>query len=145
MDIQAQIQIELQRANQLKALHHSRRTSSIGGGPASPPSWTQPYGGPTPVEHQSPLTDNNPVSPSMTDPPFSGSSDRSSRPYSFGGANPENNFGPSAIEEQSSLTEVGAPSAIEHQSSLTEVDSSVLGKFGIYIFVSVNTLSKGVA
>ncbi|KAG0323773.1 hypothetical protein BG000_002492, partial [Podila horticola] len=106
MDIQAQIQVELQRASQLKALHHSRRNSSIGGGPASPlPSWTQPYGGPTPVEFQSPLTDNNANSPSMTEPPFSGSSDRPSRPFSYGGANPENNLGPSAIEEQSSLTE----------------------------------------
>ncbi|KAG0020712.1 hypothetical protein BGZ81_009222 [Podila clonocystis] len=133
MDIQAQIQVELQRASQLTALHHSRRNSSIGGGPASPlSSWTQPYGGPTPVEHQSPLTDNNPISPSMTDPPFP--SDRPSGPFSCGGANSENNFGPSAIEEQSSLTEVGAPSDIEHQSSLTEVDSSVSGKFNIFIF-----------
>ncbi|KAF9371735.1 hypothetical protein CPB97_001758 [Podila verticillata] len=125
-DIQAQIQIELQRANQLKALHHNRRSSSIGGGPASPlPSWTQPYsGGPTPVE---PLTDSNPISPqaSLQDPSFSGTSDRPTRPYSYGGGNLEINFGPSAIEEQSSLTEISAPSAIEHQSSLTEVDSSV--------------------
>ncbi|KFH69168.1 hypothetical protein MVEG_05969 [Podila verticillata NRRL 6337] len=126
LDIQAQIQIELQRASQLKALHHNRRNSSIGGGPASPlPSWTQPYsGGPTPVE---PLTDSNPISPqaSLQEPPFSGASDRPTRPYSYGGGNPESNFGPSAIEEQSSLTEISAPSAIEHQSSLTEVDSSV--------------------
>ncbi|KAF9410272.1 hypothetical protein BGZ94_001713 [Podila epigama] len=149
-DIQAQIQIELKRQSQLQALRqHNRKNSDIGGGPASPlPSWTQsPLAGtvnPTPVEYQSSLTDNSPIvasyqesSLTTMDVPVSSANgaeslSRPDRPYSLGGASnpgrPSSTHYPSAIEDQSSLTEVGAPpSAIEHQSSLTEIDASTSG------------------
>ncbi|KAF9174889.1 hypothetical protein BGX20_009293 [Mortierella sp. AD010] len=139
---------QLQRQDQLPALQ-SRQSGAFGGALPSPqPSWNQSLGtngmspisatgpypgfvasppntnflfGPTPVEHQSSLTESagsiqssvQESSLTTLDPALSASTGinaRISRPYSSSQYQPEPQVrhGPSAIEEQSSLTEIGA-------------------------------------
>ncbi|GJJ69644.1 Ran-binding protein 9/10 [Entomortierella parvispora] len=126
LDIQAQIQLQLQRQSQLQAIHQNgRHQSYMGGASSTPPAaahspYIAPAGlQPTPVEYQSSLTDITPVlshknesSLTTLDPSISVSAGlhaRNTQPYS----SPSNGSYPAQ------------PSAIELQSSLTEVDSTV--------------------
>ncbi|KAF9957044.1 hypothetical protein BGZ72_002236 [Mortierella alpina] len=150
VDVHTELQQELKRQSQLLAMQHqSRPNSVIGATPivaSAQPSWNQPmanHGGPmrpasplppaanrplspTPVEHQSSLTDTTPVSSykhasSLTtlDPApaaAAGVHARISRPYSS--------------SQNQGLQQQSAPSAIEQQSSLTEIDATSVSSQG---------------
>ncbi|KAG0046146.1 hypothetical protein BGZ83_008652 [Gryganskiella cystojenkinii] len=140
LDVQAQIQQQLERQSQLKAIQHSRGNSATGvpivptqspmgnkNGPyeASPlPSMGEDGLQPTPVEYQSSLTDITPAqsynaknesSLTTLDPATSASSGlhaRKQQPYSG-----------SSSASNGSYT--ASPSDIEHQSALTEIDATL--------------------
>ncbi|KAG0266862.1 hypothetical protein BG011_000477 [Mortierella polycephala] len=147
LDVHAEIQLQLQRQSQLQAMqmhgrHSNGSTGTVAGVPHSPqPSWTQPQPlatanmgirpsspfppsprlpmHPTPVEHQSSLTDITPISynsqesslTTLDSAPIAavGVHAGVSRPYASSmGHYQDQQAYPSSIENQSSLTEIDA-------------------------------------